>query len=465
MCEWAAIGGDADDGGAPSEPALDSRLTHGPLLGAVTDRSIKVWARGDSAGRFAVRVWPMDDWGDEQCSALAHFVAACDGTGVVTVQGLEPGTQYAYRVEVLDEAHGACWATASDQYTFRTLPQAGAPARLRFVVGADVRGGDVPGFARVQAVAPDFVLMIGDNVYAGDRGHVDGYFAASYELGQGLYQEVWGGNQFRALFAQTPVFMTWDDHEIMENYWRGKDDFRYSVGRALYDVYQGSHNPAPLVDGEVYYTFHAGQVGFFVFDTRSHRDDNMKKDGPEKSMLGPEQRRAFENWLTHDDSKVHVIVSSVMVSDFKNTGADPWASFAHERDGWLDFIAARGTRNTIIVSGDQHWSAVLRLSSGQADPYAMYEFQTTPLGSGVRMLPTGKDEGVLTLNNAQQVFGVFDVDTRVDPPVLDFTVCAADRGCIPHEESAPAWTSDGTRVPYTLRFVGGARGFSIVSEI
>ena len=435
------------------------RLTRGPVLGAITDRSVKIWARSDGDGRFVVRYAPADSPEDDVRSAAVAFDRALDRTGVVVLEGLAPDTSYTYTLETISP-DGEQGVRASEPATFHTLGPEGEPTRIRFAVGADVRGAVVPGFADVGEAAPDFVLMIGDNVYADDDSWVEGDFDASFALGQNLYQTVWGGAQFRALFSRVPVFMMWDDHEIMENYWAGKNDLRYQVGRALFDAYQASHNPDPIDDGELYYSFRAGDIGFFVIDVRTHRDGNMDANDADKSMLGTAQRQAVEEWLTGDDSRVHVIVSSVILSDFTTTGEDPWSSFSTERDALLEVLVEHATANTFVISGDQHWSAVLKLTPGELEPYSLYEFQSTPLGSGLRAAPENIDERVLGLDNKHQVFGVFDIDTRVDPPRLDFTMCAVDEPCTPHAEPGPVSVDINTAVlPYSMFFEGSEHGF------
>ena len=74
---WRDCGCDA---GVPAGDLMG--LTHGPVLGAVTDRSIKVWARGDQAGSFFVRLWPNEDPDDERCSAPVAVDPRLDLTGV-----------------------------------------------------------------------------------------------------------------------------------------------------------------------------------------------------------------------------------------------------------------------------------------------------------------------------------------------------------------------------------------------
>jgi len=442
-------------------PNAEPRLTHGPLLGAVSDRSIKVWARAGGNEKLTVRLWPADSEAQARCSEPIPFKKDEDRAAVASLVGLEPSTAYVYRVELIAEGE-SCGTAASSAKTFRTLPKAGSPARVRFAVGADVEGGDVPGFAGIAVTKPDFVLMIGDNVYADADGHVEGDFDATFKRYRKLYQRVWGGPQFRRLFSSTPVFMTWDDHEIMENYWAGKDELRYGVARSLFDSYQANHNPNPIDPGELYYSFQAGNIGFFVLDVRTHRDSNEGKlrTDPTKTMLGAAQRKALQAWLANDSSRVRVIVSPVIFSTVRTTGADSWRAFEAERLALLDAIAAHGEKTTIILSGDQHWSAVLRNGVGKPERYTVYEFQTTPLGSGLRPAPEKLNDSVLALDNTHRVFGLFDIDTRSDPPRLDFTLCAVGAPCKPHAEPAPRSIDQHTAtIPYSISFVASDRGF------
>lgn len=450
----------------PASAEVAAWLAQGPLLGAITDRSVNVWVRSEKARRFVVRMTPVEQPELPSCTAAVPFEPDADYTGVVALDALTPSTSYTYTIELVTK-DGDCGRTASRPATFHTLSEAGKPSHVRFAVGADVRGSDVPGFQDIARVSPDFVLMIGDNVYADDDGGVRGDFDATYKRFQRLYRHVWGGRQFRALFSSTPVFMMWDDHEIMENYWAGKDELRYAVARSLFDSYQANHNPSPLRPGELYYSFHAGDVGFFMLDVRTHRDGNEAKArlDPSKTMLGAAQRDALLYWLANDPSRVHVVVSPVIVSDFRTTGADAWRAFDAERRAMLDAIAANPRVTTFIISGDQHWSAVLRIEHKGDAPYTIYEYQTTPLGAGTRPAPERIDERVLALDNGHRVFGVFDIDTRAEPPTLDFTICAVGAPCAPHGEPAPRSTGPHSAVlPYSAHFIATSRGFALTPE-
>jgi alkaline phosphatase D len=468
--ESARVGPTEDGGVTPAtrlrtcaicaKSTLDPQLevTHGPLVGAVGDRYAKIWARFSSAATFAVAYWPVGEPDERQCSDPGTANPESDHTAVVRLSDLNPSTTYEYELLASTDADGGCANPLPISAQLTTLPEARTPGAIRFVTGADVAGSYIPAFDDVGQTSPHFVVLLGDNPYA------DAAEGNEYEDLRAMYHDVWSAPQFAGLFAETPLFMTWDDHEIMENYWKGKDDTRYEIARRLFDQYQGSHNPDPLHEGEIYYAFEAADVGFFVMDTRTHRSDNFAEDDANKSMLGARQKAALEEWLVDDRYAAHVIVSSVLYADFSTTGRDAWTAFRTERQDLFDIIAESGTRNAIVISGDQHWSAVIRNDHGDIDPYALFEFQATPIASGERDATMRRDEALLALDNRHNVFAVFDVDTTVEPIELTYTLCAVGAPCRPGEEDSPISPTQEalTEIPYTMQFRGGARGFELI---
>lgn len=444
---------------APSvDPTLE--VTHGPLVGAVSDEDATLWARFSRSATFAVAYWPLGaTQAARRCSDAGTATVESDHTAVVTLRDLEPHTTYEYELLASTDAEGACATPLSIRGQLTTLPAARRPGAVRFVSGADVSESAMPGFDDIRELAPSFVLLIGDNPYA-DSAEID-----DYEGYRAIYHDVWSAPQFAQLFAETPLFMIWDDHEIMQNYWKGMDDARYAMARTLYDQYQGSHNPKPVHEGEIYYSFEAADIGFFVLDTRTHRSDNLAPDDEHKSMLGARQKQALEAWLVDNRYAVHVIVSSVLFADYSTTGHDSWSSFSTEREDVFDILAETGTKNAFVISGDQHWSAVIRNAHGDLDPYTLYEFQATPLASGERPAPLRRDAGLLALDNTHNCFAVFDVDTMSDPVELTYTLCAVGAPCRPGEEGFPISPTDlaMTELPYTLRFRGSAHGFELMT--
>src|SRR5690606_9877068 len=104
-----------------SLPAADgeystNHVSHGPMLGQVTDTTVKVWARTHKAGEFTVRFGVAPDQLD-QTSDPVSTAAERDHTGWTTLTKLKPGTKYFYQVYI-----GA--VPSGPGGSFRTLPSA-----------------------------------------------------------------------------------------------------------------------------------------------------------------------------------------------------------------------------------------------------------------------------------------------------------------------------------------------------
>ena len=434
----------------PDQPDLvvpgstQPELSAGPILGAISDTGVKVWLRSDREAAFRVRVWPMD--GGETLPDVEgpQLTAANDFSAGVQIGGLSPARHYGYAL--LLRASGTSLDSAVEVASgeFHTLPGDHEPAHTRVVVGADITGGGPqPIFEQIQKVEPDFVLLIGDQVYAdGVEPTRDAYASA--------YLNNWNILHLRELLGHVPAFMIWDDHEIEDNYWMGKSQ-RYEPARAAYDLYVQAHNPPAFRSGGLYYTFRSGDAAFFVLDVRSQRSPNTAIDDAQKSMLGDAQKRDLLSWLRCEPATLKVIVSPVIWSDWAQTGADAWLSFRTEREELLGYIAQQAVGDVLLLSGDQHWSAVFRF---QRSGYRFYEFLPTPLSKTRAVAPSAETDEILARDDDNFVFGVVDIDTTAQPYTVDLTLCALDKPCRPGAEPEPqtALDPDGAHenVPFTV---------------
>lgn len=423
------------------------QLSHGPLLGAVASDGVKVWVRSDRAATWSVRVWPS---GDEELGLSSietlgpPLTAAGDFSASLRVSGLAPRSSYEYAVSLRTGGESDARARVVAHGEFHTLAPEGEPTRTRLVVGADITGsGSQPIFHQIGEVDPDFVLLIGDQVYADEAEPTrDGYAA--------FYRRNWNIKHLRPMLQHVPAFMIWDDHEIQDNYWLGKSD-RYAPAREAYELYVHAHNPAAYRSDALYYAFRSGDVAFFVLDVRSYRSPNRAEDDEHKSMLGAQQKQDFLDWLTCEPATLKVVVSPVIWSDWATTHSDAWAAYITEREELLHSIAESSSR-VLFVSGDQHWSAVFRF---RREDYTFYEFLPTPLSKTRATAPRGESEEILARDDDYFVFGVVDIDTTLEPATIALTLCAEDKPCSPGEEPEPGTGLDleaeEENVPFTVR--------------
>lgn len=426
------------------------QLAQGPLLGAVAADGVKVWVRADSPAKWHVQVWPN---GESELSPSAlridgpPLTAASDFTATAQIVGLAPRSSYGYAV-TLRAPDATRDEEPAARGVFHTLAPDREPTRTRVVVGADITGaGPQPIFRQIGEVNPDFVLLIGDQVYADAAEPTrEGY---AY-----FYRRNWNIKYLRPMLQNVPAFMIWDDHEIEDNYWQGKSD-RYAPAREAYELYVQAHNPAPYRSDVLYYTLRSGDVAFFVLDVRTHRSSNEKPDDEYKSMLGAQQKRDLVDWLTCEPAKLKVIVSPVIWNDWSTTGGDGWVAFTHEREELLGYIANERAGDVLFLSGDQHWSAVFRFIR---DDYVFYEFLPTPLSKTRGTAPNAGTDEILGRDDDNFVYGVVDIDTTQDPTNIALTLCALDKPCRPGEEQGPGTGVDvegeSENVPFTIHLTG-----------
>jgi alkaline phosphatase D len=379
--------------------AQTARVKHGPVVGAVTDSSVRLWARVDRPANLAFEYRLAGGSWPGTVSAPVAVTTGGDLGGSVLIGGLASNTAYEYRAlvdgQVQTQAEGS----------FRTLPAPGSTTPITFALGADLHFGNdpYPILDLVAARHPAFTLLVGDQIYADEPDQIA---ATAWEYGR-KYRENWAEPHFRMLARDIPSFMTWDDHEIGDNWDSGKSG-RYAPARAAYDVYQGSHNPAPRVPGELYYAFTAGQAGFYVMDTRSYRSHESDPDGASKTMLGTVQKLDLESWLSNSTNRFKFLVSSVMWNDHGTTGNDSWLGYQTERLEIFNYIKTHHICGVVLLSGDQHWTGVFSLN--QASPRVLYELSPTPLGTYPRTKTVDTTPDILFSYDARRVYGLVTVD-------------------------------------------------------
>lgn len=388
---------------APEAP----RLTHGPFLGAVSDTGVKIWGRGAADEPFEVEVRPEGQPWQGLTFGPGRMEDGRDSSSVIAVSGLVPSTSYEYRPLL----NGHVVDTGD---SFKTLPPVGQPGTFRFMAGGDLSAEFAP-FSildRVTEQRPDFGILLGDLVYSdhprGIPPVAEAYFAK--------YRANWSDVSFRRLTRLVPSFMMWDDHEIMNDY-DGRDPERYGAARTALEAYATRQNPSPRRTRGLYYSFQVADVDFFAMDLRSYRSPDVMPDGPQKTMLGSEQKADVKEWLSSSRATFKILLSSVPVHDFGAERRDAWAAFASERTELLEFIGANNITGVVILSGDQHWSSLVR-----HDPYDVWEFNATPLAQQVRTNHQRSAPGLSIVYDASPAFGIIDVDTKSPNPAITFSV-------------------------------------------
>jgi alkaline phosphatase D len=289
----------------------------------------------------------------------------------VEVGGLEPGRDYWYRFRAGDEI--------SQIGRTRTAPPAGAAVdRLRFAVcGCNhYETGYFTAFRRIAEEQFDFVFHTGDYIYEGrgDGGRND---RVRQHTGQEIYTLVDYRNRYAlyksdrdlmAAHASAPWIMSWDDHEVDNNYAGDFDENGtppeiFVLRRAA--AYQAYYETMPLRASampsgshmRLYRRLQFGNlVDLSVLDTRQWRSDQACGDGshtncaealdPARTMMGTEQEKWLFDNLASVKSKWTVIGQQVYSFAFDRAKVDPQGALLDGQMGWLRCRAAAALQQT-----------------------------------------------------------------------------------------------------------------------
>jgi alkaline phosphatase D len=392
----------------PSVPGAETPLETAHYVGEMTPRSATLWARCAGATEVLINLAP-----GASGALRAPVDAARDHTARFTLVDLEPDTSYRYTLWCPGAGKPKPQAGA-----FRTPPEADERGALRFAWVGDVGGqnvcrdrdrGYLP-FLQVEAIGADFLIALGDMIYADDACLETGRYgnaqipgptapAQTVEEFRAHWRYGRADRYLQRAFARSGVYPIWDDHEIRNDAgpshdshsWRWWDHLTPAARQAFLD-----YNPIGTADtdGRLYRSVRWGHhAEFFILDTRSYRDSNGDRDRGDKTLLGAEQKAWLIEALSSSNATWKVIVSSVPISI--PTGDDELG-----RDGWADYDSGLGfeselteilrviqgltKRQVVFLTTDVHFGAAFRYVPFPDDPdFVFHELVSGPLISGV----------------------------------------------------------------------------------
>ncbi|KAL1743281.1 PhoD-like phosphatase-domain-containing protein [Schizophyllum fasciatum] len=380
------------------DPASDVAFAR---TGAVYEDGANIAVRypQENASEGAMRVlWRKAD--DELSPAwikgpLVHVSAESDWVGHASIFGLQESTQYEY---ILSSTDSDVLPYPEHPVTFRTFPNPRTKgSNFRFISTSchlpnfpyvpgernTLRGWDyLADYLEAQvkdATAPlvQFALFLGDFIYA-DVPYCWGDDKEAYRR---LYRRNYKSKSFRRVYEQLPIFHTYDDHEIVNNF-AGLDDpttTPYPNASSAFDIYNAQANYPARSAGQYYYTFNYDDSTFFVLDTRRYRD-GLDVPLEERTMLGAKQLAALRTWIesSKNTATFKFVVSSVPFTSLWGHDAqtDCWPGFPTERSALLELF--HSVPNLIILSGDRHEFAHIEYTGTQGQ-HTFHEVSASPM--------------------------------------------------------------------------------------
>ncbi|MES2538749.1 MAG: alkaline phosphatase D family protein [Pseudomonadota bacterium] len=352
---------------------------------------------------------------------LAHSVH-------IDVTGLQADRWYWYRFMLGD-------AISPVGRTRTTPPPDGLPSSLRvaFASCQHWEFGQYAAHRHIAAATPDLIAFLGDYIY--EWGPYDSQHPAmprrsseSVTLSdyRARYAQYKSDPNLKAAHQAAPWIMTWDDHEVANDYGSDRDERldpaflsrRAAAYQAFYEhmpirlsaLPSGSDRFAHL---RLYDRYDWGRLArFHVLDGRQHRTYHAcPRPGrggsssvtascserllPERSLLGAEQEAWLTNGFASSSAKWNILAQQTLMAQSTQIPivkpgdgqfwTDGWDGYPASRRRILDDLIRYRPANPIVISGDVHtfYAADLKRDFNQATSAANAVVATEFCGTSI----------------------------------------------------------------------------------
>lgn len=389
----------------------------------------------------------------------------------VEVEGLDPDAWYWYRFDV--------GGIASPVGRVRTAPEFGrSPERLRFAFAScqHFEQGYFTAYRHMVQEQPDLIVHLGDYIYETRWGTTvperlrsddEPYTLEQYRDRYIMYRS---DPDLQDAHAACPWIVTWDDHEVDNNYADAVPeddqtleaflDRRAAAYQAFYEFMPLRRSSMPTGPNmQLFRRIDFGELAsFHVLDTRQYRSDQACGDGrkpmcdgaldPDRTLLGVEQESWLRGGLRASRARWNVLAQQIRVAQATVPGEtgedrfsmDMWDGYPAAREDLLGVLAE--SSNPVVITGDihTHWAADLKSDfTNPASAHVGIELVGSSITSG------GDGEHTEAPTRAMQAnphVRFFDNERGYVSVTLDRDTCRADFQTVPYvtRDGAPLVT-------------------------
>ena len=323
----------------------------------------------------------------------------------VEAAGLESARPYWYRFSAGD--------AQSPVGRTRTAPGVNAkPGRLRLAFAScqHYEQGYFGAYRHMVADELDLILHLGDYIYESSWGqaHVrkhngpEPMTLEDYRIRYALYR---GDADLQAAHAACPWLITWDDHEVENDYANDRSENldspewflarRAAAYKAWYEHMPARRDMVPLgPHARIYARSAFGNLAnIFVLDDRQYRSPQVCprpgrggsntldvadcKDfmDPSRTMLGREQGLWLDAGLAASRARWTILAQQTPMTQFdqkpgagRSAWTDGWDGYPLARKRLLETISSSKVQNPVVLGGDVHSFNVNDLKTDFDDP-------------------------------------------------------------------------------------------------
>ena len=325
----------------------------------------------------------------------------------VLVSGLRADSWYYYRFHARGES--------SRIGRTRTFPgRHAAWQQMRFGLAScqDYRAGFYAAYADMAQQDVDFVVHVGDYIYEDGSSPQD---LRPHTVGSGPGGEIVTVEDYRNRYAQYrlddslkaahaafPFIVTWDDHEVDNNYageiaevgapaqgvaFLARRQAALQVYGEMMPLRRANHDDGRV---RVERTLRYGALAtIHVLDTRLFRTDQPCGDrfgpacgeelDPQATLLGDRQEARLFRALRHAHTTWNILAQQVMLTRWDlgrllgsapvpGINFDAWDGYQAARQRLVDVLAVQHPANPVVLTGDIHASFAADILQNFADP-------------------------------------------------------------------------------------------------
>lgn len=379
-------------------------ITHGPVFGAVTSNSAKVYLRSQQCGKVIIELSETADLKNETpFSGLTDSLK--DKSIILALSNLKPNSIYYYRILFEgkeDTIHG--W--------FRTFPKEGEKGDYVFVTGSCQETANMKVFDVMPKHNPYFLMHTGDFTYPDYMLSPD--YSKDMEGMARSYRRRYDEKVMKQMLYTMPMDYVYDDddyvgasggryckNDMVCTITKGKvcnnmtadtfpDSWRENVIRGYAEFFP--HYNLPDTSKAIHHSFKLGNAEFFVIDRNSDRmnpcrdafryDTKKKKwvfdPPPGFALFGKTQMDWLKEGIKNSKADWKFIVSGVPLNGACRKLTDAglklqhmhyknwfgfhmawgfgmyWNAFPEEREDFMRFLDSNSIKNVLVVSGDTH---------------------------------------------------------------------------------------------------------------
>lgn len=394
-------GGDEKPSWTAADPKLKAcascypggKLIESPMVGHTTATATRLWLHASAAWPAQLEAATDSGFAQPLVGAPVLPSQAAGFMAEVELTGLQPAQPYWLRLKVDGKV------AYTGKAPVHTAPASGGKSSFAFVSCA--KFDDQPGFAAIEALQPNGLLMIGDNHY-GNTADLDNQ--------RWWYRKLHAEPHFAQLAARTPTWAIWDDHDFVGNNTNGKAAGKDNALQVFGEAWANASAGTAQTKG-VFHQFTWGAAEFFLTDGRYWRD-------VEGDLLGKAQTEWLKAALKASKATFKLVGCG---SRFTLQGSgDSWAAYPAAQKALLDYVFANKIGGVVFLSGDIHRHEVRKIHPGGAGQYPLYELTSSPIANLPSPCKPADAEQLFCAS--QDGFGWVEIDATASPAKLTHQV-------------------------------------------